>query len=95
MKRDIFEAYVDRVTDRFGITRERLFAKDKSRDVVDARHMLYYLCSERPMTNTYIKQYMGENGYNIDLPSISHGLKRVEHHISQDPDYTTLINQLK
>jgi len=95
MKRDIFEAYVDRVTDRFGISRERLFAKDKSRDVVDARHMLYYLCSERPMTNTYIKQYMGENGYNIDLPSISHGLKRVEYHISQDPDYTTLINQLK
>jgi chromosomal replication initiation ATPase DnaA len=95
MKRDIFEAYVDRVTDRFGITRERLFAKDKSRDVVDARHMLYYLCSERPMTNTYIKQYMGENGYNIDLPSISHGLKRVEYHISQAPDYTTLINQLK
>ena len=95
MKRDIFEDYVDRVTDRFDIPRERLFTKDKSRDVVDARHMLYYLCSERPMTNTYIKQYMGENGYHIDLPSIGHGIKRVEYHISQDPDYITLINQLK
>ena len=95
MKRDIFEDYVDRVTSRFDITRERLFTKDKSRDVVDARHMLYYLCSERPMTNTYIKQYMGDNGYHIDLPSIGHGIKRVERHISQDPDYTTLINQLK
>lgn len=95
MKRDIFEDYVDRVTNRFDIPRERLFTKDKSRDVVDARHMLYYLCSERPMTNTYIKQYMGDNGYHIDLPSIGHGIKRVEYHISQDPDYITLINQLK
>lgn len=95
MKRDIFEDYADRVSARFGIPRERLFAKDKSRPVVDARHMLYYLCRERPMTNTYIKQYMGENGYNIDLPSIAHGLKRVEEHIANDPDYITLINQLK
>ena len=95
MKRDIFETYVDRVTSRFDIPRERLFTKDKSRDVVDARHMLYYLCKDRPMTNTYIKRYMTENGYDIDLPSIAHGLKRVEEHIANDPDYTTLINQLK
>jgi hypothetical protein len=47
------------------------------------------------MTNTYIKRYMTENGYAIDLPSIAHGLKRVEEHIANDPDYTTLINQLK
>jgi chromosomal replication initiation ATPase DnaA len=95
MKRDIFEDYVDRVSSRFDVPRERMFTKDKSRDVVDARHMLYYLCSERPMSNTYIKQYMGQNGYHIDLPSIGHGIKRVEHHISEDPDYITLINQLK
>ena len=95
MKRDIFEDYADRVSARFGVPRERLFAKDKSRDVVDARHMLYYLCKDRPMTNTYIKRYMTENGYDIDLPSIAHGLKRVEEHIANDPDYTILINQLK
>ena len=95
MKRDIFETYVDRVTSRFDIPRERLFTKDKARDVVDARHMLYYLCKDRPMTNTYIKRYMTENGYDIDLPSIAHGLKRVEEHIANDPDYTILINQLK
>ena len=47
------------------------------------------------MTNTYIKQYMGENGYNIDLPSIGHGVRKVEQNINQDPDYITLINELK
>ncbi len=95
MKKEIFEQYVDRVTHRFGISREQLFTKDKSRHISDARHVLYYLCSERPMTNTYIRQYMGENGYHIDLPSIGHGVRKVESNINQDPDYITLINQLK
>lgn len=95
MKKDIFEQYVDRVTDRFGISREQLFTKDKSRHISDARHVLYYLCKERPMTATYISKYMGENGYNIDLPSIGHGVRKVENNINQDPDYTILINQLK
>ena len=95
MKRDIFEDYVDRVSSRFDVPRERLFTKDKSRDVVDARHMLYYLCSERPMSMSYIKQYMGENGYDIAPSNILHGVRKVESSINQDPDYITLINELK
>lgn len=95
MKKDVFEMYVEKVTHHFDITREQLFTKDKSRQLSDARHVLYYLCHQRPMTSTYIKHYMGQNGYNIDLPSIGHGIKRVNENLGQDPDYTTLINQLK
>ncbi len=95
MKKDIFEGYVDRVANRFGISREQLFTKDKSRHLSDARHVLYYLCRERQITSSYTKHYMGDNGYNIDLPSIGHGVRRVEDHIKNDPDYTTLINELK
>ncbi len=95
MKKDIFEGYVDKVTSHFGLTRDQLFTKDKSRHLSDARHVLYYLCHQRPMTSTYIKHYMGESGYVIDLPSIGHGLKKVENHMNNDPDYITLINKLK
>lgn len=95
MKKDIFEEYVNKVTDRFGISREQIFTKDKSRHLSDARHVLYYLCRERQITSTYTKHYMGENGYNIDLPSIGHGIRKVENNINKDPDYITLINQLK
>ncbi len=95
MKKDIFEQYVDNVTDRFGITREQLFTKDKSRKISDARHVLYYLCKNRPMSMSYIKQYMGENGYDIAPSNILHGVRKVEDNIKQDPDYTILINQLK
>jgi chromosomal replication initiation ATPase DnaA len=95
MKKDIFDDYVNRVTDRFGIIREQLFTKDKSRQLSDARHVLYYLCRERQITSTYTKYYMGEYGYKIDLPSIGHGVRKVEQHINNDPDYITLINELK
>jgi chromosomal replication initiation ATPase DnaA len=95
MKKDIFEEYVDKVTDRFGVSREQLFTKDKSRHIADARHMLYYLCKSRPMSMTYIKQYMGENGYDIAPSNILHGVRKVEDNINTDPDYTILINQLK
>jgi chromosomal replication initiation ATPase DnaA len=95
MKKDIFEQYVDNVTDRFGITREQIFTKDKSRKISDARHVLYYLCKNRPMSMSYIKQYMGENGYDIAPSNILHGVRKVEDNIKQDPDYTILINQLK
>ncbi len=95
MKKDIFDDYVNRVVHRFGITRDQLFTKDKSRHLSDARHVLYYLCRERQITSTYTKHYMGEHGYKIDLPSIGHGVRKVEQHINNDPDYITLINELK
>jgi len=95
MKKDIFDDYVTKVTGHYDIPKDRLFAKDKSREVVDARHMLYYLCKERPMSPTYIKQYMADNGYEIALSSITHGVKRIEKEATNDPDYITLISKLK
>jgi chromosomal replication initiation ATPase DnaA len=95
MKKDIFEEYVNKVTDRFDISREQLFTKDKSRHLSDARHVLYYLCRERQITSTYTKHYMRDNGYDIDLPSIGHGIRKVEKTMTQDPDYINLVNQLK
>lgn len=95
MKKDIFEEYVDRVTLRFNVSRKQLFTKDKSRHIADARHVLYYLCKSRPMSMSYIKQYMGENGYDIAASNILHGVRKVEENINTDPDYITLIDELK
>jgi len=95
MKQEIFDMYVDSVIHHFGLTRDQLFTKDKSRHISDARHVLYYICKTRPMTTAYIKKYMGNNGYDISPGNILHGIKKVESHIETDPDYTTLINSMK
>jgi hypothetical protein len=65
MKHDVFNQYVERVTDLFAITKEDFFSKNKKRAIVDARQLVYYLCAKRPMQITYIEKYMNEGGYAI------------------------------
>ena len=49
MKKKVFNYYADNIAELFGLNKKDIFTKTKSRDVVDARYMLYYLCSERPI----------------------------------------------
>ena len=46
MKLNIFNEYATQCADLFGISEELLFTKSKRRDIVDARYLLYYMCSE-------------------------------------------------
>ncbi len=62
MKERIFNLYAKRVGELYNLSPEELFKKSKTRECVDARHLLYYLCSKRPMRITYIQKYMKENG---------------------------------
>ena len=95
MKSDVFNQYVDRVVDLFGITKEELFSKSKKREMVDARHLIYYLCSKRPIQITYIQRYMNLNGYKIQHSSIIHGIASVEQKIKDDKDYVTIVKEVE
>ena len=55
MKQNIFNEYATQCADLFSISEELLFTKSKRRDIVDARYLLYYMCSERPMRIVYIQ----------------------------------------
>ena len=54
MKGNIFEAYANAVAKQFHLELDEMFNKDKRRDLVDARQMLYYLCMERPIRVSYM-----------------------------------------
>jgi len=95
MKTTIFNQYVERVCFLFNVDKELLFSKTKRRDVVDARHLLYYLCSLRPMRLVYIQEYMSENGYLINHSSIHHGIQVVKEKMETDIDYVKEINLIK
>ena len=71
MKHDVFNQYVERVSDLFGVSKDDIFSKSKKREFVDARHLVYYLCAKRPMQVTYIQKYMNEAGYQIKHSSIT------------------------
>jgi chromosomal replication initiation ATPase DnaA len=94
MKSDVFNQYVERVTDLFNIRKDDLFSKSKKREFVDARHLIYYLCSKRPMHINYIQKYMEDNGYKVGHSTVIHGINSVEGKIADDKDYLTIVKEI-
>jgi len=95
MKSDVFNQYVERITNLFHISKEDLFTKSKKRHLVDARQLLYYLCHRRQIQQIYIHTYMMNNGYKIEHSSVTHGIRMVEKRIKEDSDYLTVIKNLE
>lgn len=95
MKIEIFNNYLDNIIKLYSIPKEWIFSKDKRMEVVDARHMLYYLCSKRNTPISYIQRFMDMNGYVIGHSSIIHGIKSVEVKANEDKDYKQLIKNLE
>jgi chromosomal replication initiation ATPase DnaA len=94
MKKGVFKEYLERVLNTFNITQEDIFTKSKRRDLVDARHLLYYLCYHRPMQIRYIQEYMEDYGYKVGHSSIIHGIEQVSDKVSEDMDYDTICREL-
>lgn len=95
MKIDIFNQYADRVSNLFSIDQGEIFKKNKRRDIVDARHLLYYLCYKRPMSIRYIQNYMQQRGYVISHSSIIYGINTVIERIKSDSDYMQVVKDIE
>jgi len=95
MKEEVFNQYADKVSKLFGITKEQLFSKDKSREIVDARQLLVYLCYKRQMKLVIIENFMQNNGYKTSHHTIAHGIKIINKKISEDRDYQTIISNIE
>lgn len=94
MKVSIFNQYAEEVCRVFNVSKKGLFTKSKKRDVVDARHMLYYLCYNRPMRLVRIQEYMADNGYLISHNSIIHGINVVKDRLAHDRDYVRTLEKI-
>ena len=94
MKQDIFNHYVKSVCELFSLEEKLLFEKLKRKDVVDARHLLYYLCIKRPMRVVFIQEYLAERGYIIGNSSILYGVRSVSKKIKKDKDYIKAVKDI-
>jgi chromosomal replication initiation ATPase DnaA len=95
MKKDIFNECVEKVVQTFRIERKHLFKKSKVQEYVDARHLLYYLCSVRPMPLATINNYMNQNGYETSWSTIYRGVSSFENKMKQDADYKRLVRDIQ
>lgn len=94
MKEEIFNQYVDRVINLFGITKEDFFLKSRKRDCVDARYLVYYLCSERRIQISYIQKFMNKNGHESSHTLIIHGIKTTKEKVEEDKDYQSIFKEI-
>ncbi len=92
MKRKIFDEYVEIVENALEITKDDIFTKTRKRENVEARDLLFYLCSQRNMRGNFILDRCRENGLELDDSQITRGKAKMEELISSDPDWKQLIN---
>tara|TARA_R100000935_G_scaffold7730_1_gene16333 strand:+ start:168 stop:461 length:294 start_codon:yes stop_codon:yes gene_type:complete len=95
MKREIFDRYATAIANRFNLTLDEMFAKNKKRDSVDARQMLYFLSRERPIRISYIQKFMEDNGHRVTHSTIIHGYNKAKQFVDNDKDYAEVVNKLK
>ena len=65
MKRKIFDQYVEIVENALEITKNDIFTKTRKRENVEARDLLFYLCSQRNMRGNFILNRCKENGLDL------------------------------
>jgi chromosomal replication initiation ATPase DnaA len=94
MKYHKFNAYAKEVSKVFGIEEDFIFSKNKTREVVDARYLLYYLCKTNKIQIITIKKYMKNRGYDIPYSTIHYGVKRVIKKVDDDRDYQLHISRI-
>jgi len=93
MKSKVFNELVDEVSELFDVSRNEIFKKTKKRRVVSARYALYYMCYKSKMPIVYIQEFMEDNRYSIDHPTIIYGIKSVTKRIKTDPDYKKYVKR--
>ncbi len=95
MKEYIFKQYLDNILEHLGITLEDLLEETKTRTIVEARQILYYLCQERGMTLSEIKSYMETQGFEVTLATMMKGVAKAKDIIDNDPDYKYIVKKLE
>mgnify|MGYP003117420175 CR=1 FL=1 len=91
MRKIQFNNNLEIVENSLGITKDVMFEKTKNRDVVEARDLLYYLCTIQKMRANTILKFCQELGFEADLSQISRGKAKVKHKISTDEIWKELI----
>lgn len=94
MKRKIFDEYVGVVENVLEISKDDIFTKTRKRENVEARDLLFYLCSQRNMRGNFILERCKENGLELDDSQITRGKAKIEELINTDPDWKQLINSI-
>ena len=95
MNGELFNTYTDEVCKRFGVTKKELIEKSQNHEVVDARYMLYLLCSRSGMRISYIERSMKGIGHGITHSTIIRGIEKAKRIMIEDEGYTKIVTNIE
>ena len=96
MKEYIFTQYLLNISHYLKINDTDLFTLSKKRHIVEARRLLWFLCSEHGMTPTEIKRHTKNlSSRDFQRSTIDRGIVSIKETIRKDPDYLVIIELLK
>ena len=94
MKKIIFEQYIAAICNLYNISKEQLFEKTKTKEIVNARYLLYYLCSKRNMGTAELGRYLDEIGSGVNATTIHYAIKVVTSRVDEDRDYWAVVKRI-
>ena len=95
VKKIKFDRCVDIVKTQLDVNESTIFSNTRSMDGVDARSILYRLCSKSSIRNNVISKYMHENGVKVTDSNISASIKRINKLVSDDKDWADIVKRLE
>ena len=96
MKEYIYTQYVINITNHLKIDNLDLFSFTKKNHIVEARRLLWLLCSEHGMTPTEIKRHTKNvSSRDFQRSTIYRGIVSIKETIRRDSDYNNILSKLR
>ena len=80
------------VAEYYGLTRQQITGKTRTKNIANARHISIYLC-RKLLDLPYIK--IGDEFGGRDHATIISACKKVENQLKKDPTFTTAVNEIE
>lgn len=95
MKRELFDAYVDKISEFYGISIDKLFTKHVGKEASDARQMIWWMCYNRHIKPMYIVKHNERYGLVVAHSTVTHGILAFESRIQKDDDLLKIISKIE
>ena len=95
MNDHIIQAYMDNITQHFGVSQEFILSKGGFMKKTHPRNLFYYLCSLKGIPIVCIQSFLEKNDFYMHHSTILQGVQKISRRIEGDLDYIPLIKKLK
>lgn len=95
MNDHIIQAYMDNITQHFGVSQNFILSKGRAMKKTHPRNLFYYLCVLKGIPIVCIQSFLEKNDFYMHHSTILQSVQRISNRIEDDDDYIPLIKKLK